>query len=73
MKKLSDLKTGKKARIISFDKSVSRCEFERFALHEGQIIKCIAKIGPIIIKEKDQTIAVGKKLANCVLVEEVDE
>ncbi len=71
MKKLNELKTGTLAKITSFAQDISRGEFERFALWEGQIIKCIAKIGPVIIKENDQTIAVGKKLAKKVFVQEL--
>ncbi len=73
MKKLTDIKPGQRCKIIAFDKSLSRCNFARFALFEGKVIKCVAKIGPVIVKENDQTIAIGKKMSENIFVEMLDE
>lgn len=73
MKNLDEIKIGSYAKIISFDKGISKCDFERFALSEGCIIKCIAKIGPVIVRENNQTVAIGKSLAKKIFVEELEK
>ncbi len=60
MKTLYDVKIGETVKITGFDPDTPKAVFIRFALFEGQTIRCIAKPGPIVIKEKFQTIAVGK-------------
>ncbi len=68
MRTLYDVQTGETVKIIGFDPNAHRAAFARFALFEGQIIKCLAKPGPIVIKEKFQTIAVGKEFSKKIYV-----
>jgi len=63
MKTLFDVKIGETVKITGFDPDTPKAVFIRFALFEGQTIKCIAKPGPVVIKEKFQTIAVGKEFS----------
>lgn len=68
MRTLFDVKTGETVKITGFDPDTPKAAFARFALFEGQVIKCIAKPGPIVIKEKFQTIAIGKEFSKKIQV-----
>lgn len=69
MTTLNEIKKGQKAKIISFGKNICASNFARFALFEGQTIECIAKNGPVIIKENRQTIAISKSLSKKIFIE----
>lgn len=68
MRTLFEVKTGETVKITGLDPDVPKAVFARFALFEGQIIKCLAKPGPLVIKEKFQTIAVGKEFSKKIYV-----
>jgi len=68
MRTLFDVQIGETVKITGFDPETSKAVFTRFALFEGQFIKCIAKPGPVVIKEKFQTIAIGKEFSKKIYV-----
>ena len=70
-KTLYDLKKGQEAEIIEFKNSEIRLNSSRFGIEVGQIIKCIAKLGTVVIQKNQQQIAIGKKLAKEILIKEV--
>lgn len=71
MKKLNEIAKGKTVEIIDFADIVSKCSMARFGLAVGQVVYCKAKIGPIIISNNQQTIAIGEKLSRKIFVKEV--
>jgi len=48
---LCELKIGQKAKILEFIDSAMKCYSVRFGLEEGQVVTCIAKPGPVVIKK----------------------
>lgn len=68
MRTLYDVKTGETVKITGFCPDTPKAVFARFALFEGQVIKCLAKPGPVVIKEKFQTIAIGKEFSKQIYV-----
>jgi len=68
MRNLSDIKIGETVTITSFDNPVTRADFARFALFEGQKVKCIAKPGPLVIRENHQTIAIEKEFSQKIYI-----
>lgn len=71
LKTLNDLKKGQKAEIIEFTNSEIRLNSARIGMEVGQIIKCIANIGPVVIRKNQQQIAIGESLSRKILVKEV--
>ncbi len=71
MKKLHELGKGKSAQIVGFADNPTKCHSTRFGLCEGQIIKCLANIGPVIVGKNQQTIAVGKNLSKNIEIKQV--
>jgi Fe2+ transport system protein FeoA len=71
MKKLNEIEKGKTVEIINFADINSKFSSARFGLTEGQVIRCKAKIGSIIIQKDQQTIAIGKDLSKKIMVKEV--
>ena len=70
-KTLSELKKGKSAIIIEFKNPEIKLQSARFGIEAGQIIKCIANPGAIVIQRNSQQIAIGKYLSKEILVKEV--
>lgn len=68
MRTLLEVQTGETVKIAGFDPETPKAVFARFALFEGQVIKCVAKPGPVVIKEKFQTIAIGKEFSKKIYV-----
>ena len=71
IKTLFELEKGREAEIIEFTNSEIRLNSARIGIEVGQIIKCIAKLGPVIIKKNRQHIAIGEVLSREILVKEV--
>lgn len=71
MKKLSEIAKGKTVEILDFADNVTKCTSARFGLASGQIVCCKSKIGPVIIRKNQQTIAIGEKLSRKIFVKEV--
>ncbi|EKE04178.1 MAG: hypothetical protein ACD_20C00098G0006 [uncultured bacterium] len=68
MIRLGEIRVGQKVEILEFiDSTVSRF-FSCFGIEKGQQITCIAKPGPVIIKRKQQEIAVGRDLSEQIYV-----
>jgi len=65
---LCELKIGQKAKILEFIDSAMKCYSVRFGLEEGQVVTCIAKPGPVVIKKNHQEIAVGRNLSKNIYV-----
>ena len=68
MRTLFEVQTGETVKITGFDPEIPKATFTRFALFEGQVVKCLAKPGPVVIKEKFQTIAIGKDFSKKIYV-----
>ena len=69
MVSLSDIEIGQKAEVKDFEDLVAKCHFAKFGIGEGQVIKCIAKAGAIVIRKNHQEIAVGKNLSSQIYIE----
>jgi len=69
--KLSDVSKGKMVEIVDFDDNLSKCYSARFGLAAGQIVRCKAKIGPVIVSKNQQTIAIGRDLSRKITVKEI--
>jgi ferrous iron transport protein A len=65
---LCELKIGQQAKILEFIDSAMKCYSVRFGLEEGQVVTCIAKPGPVVIKKNHQEIAVGRNLSKNIYV-----
>lgn len=70
-KTLRDLKKGQKAEIIEFTDNEIRLNSARIGIEVGNIIKCVANIGPVVIRKNQQQIAIGEVLSQAILVREV--
>ena len=68
MRKLNDIKIGETVTIAAFEDSSLRSDLARLALFEGQKIKCIAKLGPLVIKENCQTIAIEQEFSQKIYI-----
>ncbi len=68
MKTLAELKKGDTCKIADFADNYTRCQTMRFGLFTGEEVKCIEKVGPIIIGKKQQRMAVGNSLAKKIYV-----
>ena len=68
---LNELKKGRSAKIIEFINPETRLQSARFGIEVGQVIKCIAKFGTVVIQKNQQQIAIGKGLSKEILVKEV--
>ena len=68
MVKLSELKAGQTAQIYNFIDPMAKCYSQRFGIEEGQIIKCIAKPGAVVIQRNNQVIAIGKNLSKQIYI-----
>ncbi len=71
IKTLEDIQKGETCRIAKFQDRATQMHLMRFGLTSGQLIKCLAKTGPIIIGKNKQCLAIGKKLARKIIVKPV--
>lgn len=66
------LAEAKKGDILKITGCIDLCtssQIMRFGLAEGEIIKCIAKVGPVIVGKNRQRIAIGRKLADKIFIQ----
>lgn len=70
---LADVKRGSRFNITYIPDEVIKAQALRFGISEGENLKCYEKVpgGPIIIKRKLQEIAIGRKLAKKIKIEEI--
>ena len=68
MVSLDKIKVGQKVKIFEFIDPEVKCYSSRFGIEEGQLVTCIAKPGPIVIRKKQQEIAIAKKLSKQIYV-----
>lgn len=67
---LAQVRKGLKVKIERIPDELIRAQAIRFGIAEGAEIECIEKIpaGPVIIKKRFQEIAIGRRLAENILV-----
>lgn len=70
---LTQAMPGEIFEIIDFADISTKCQATRFGLSLGEIVKCLANIGPVIVGRNKQEVAIGKKLADKIFVKEVQE
>lgn len=70
-KTLYDIKKGANAKILEFKNNEIKMNSSRFGIEVGQVIKCVAKFGNVVIQKNQQQIAIGKYLSKRILVEEL--
>lgn len=70
---LDGLKRGQCCRIISIPSEIIRAQALRFGIAEGEIVTCREKIpsGPVVIAKNRQEIAVGRRLAQQIQVQQI--
>ena len=68
---LADIKKGERFNITQINDEKIRAQALRFGISEGANLSCEEKIpgGPVIIKRRLQEIAIGRNLANNILIE----
>ncbi|WXR61828.1 ferrous iron transport protein A [Peptostreptococcaceae bacterium AGR-M142] len=71
--KLSSIKKGESVKIMSIPDENIRVQAIRIGLYEGAKLVCFEKIpsGPVILKNRFQEIAIGRNLANSIVIEAV--
>ncbi|MGM0501709.1 MAG: FeoA family protein [Bacillota bacterium] len=69
---LADVKRGEKFQISNIKDKKIRAQALRFGISEGANVSCAEKIpgGPVIVKRNLQEIAVGRRLAKNIKVEQ---
>lgn len=68
-KTLSEAKNGETIEITGCTDMPTSCLIMRFGLAVGEVIKCLTKVGPIIVGKNNQTIAIGRNLADKIFVQ----
>lgn len=70
---LAEVNRGDKFKIVNIPDTMVRAKTLRFGISEGSTVECAEKIpgGPIILKKNLQEIAVGRKLAKKITVDEL--
>lgn len=68
-KTLTQAKKGEACKIIDFADSATKCQTMRFGLCSGEVVRCIAKAGPVIIGKNQQTLAIGNNLARKIYIQ----
>jgi len=70
---LNNCRRGQTVKILSIADSMVRAQAIRFGIAEGEIVRCeeVVPAGPVILKKNNQEIAVGRGLANAIIVEQV--
>lgn len=71
--KMAEAKRGDKFKIMNIPDDMVRAKTMRFGISEGSVVYCVEKIpgGPIILKKNLQEIAIGRKLAKKITIDEV--
>ena len=71
---LTEIKKGQVFKILNIPDKDVRAQAIRFGLTEGESLDCeeIIPLGPVIIKNKKQDIAIGRGLAETILIELVN-
>lgn len=67
-KSLTEIKKGEKCEIVKFNDEYTKFQLMRLGLAVGQIIQCLAKIGPVIISKNQQRLAIGHNLAEKIII-----
>ena len=69
---LADVKRGDKFQISNIADEKIRAQALRFGISEGANVSCAEKVpgGPVIVKRNLQEIAVGRRLAKNIIVEQ---
>ena len=69
---LADVKRGDKFQISNIEDKKIRAQALRFGISEGANVSCAEKVpgGPVIVKRNLQEIAVGRRLAKNIIVEQ---
>jgi len=72
---MADIKRGNKFKIVDIPDEVVRVQALRFGISEGAEVECSEKIpgGPVILKRNFQEIAIGRKLAEKIIIETENE
>jgi len=73
MSNLNEIKKGQKVKIEGFSGDSVMCNMARLGILKGDVITCIAKVGPIIIGKEQLKLAVGKHLAKHIFVNRITE
>lgn len=70
---LDRVKKGSRCRIVSIPSESVRAQALRFGIAEGEVVTCAEVIpaGPVVISKNRQEIAIGRRLARQIEVEEV--
>lgn len=71
---LTQARIGEKVKIINIPSEKIRSQAIRLGIGEGSIVMCheIIPRGPVIIKKNRQEIAIGRRLADTITIEEID-
>lgn len=69
---LDQAKRGSEIRIVSICDPSSRSQLIRMGIGEGTLVTCHERLpmGPVIVKCKRQEVAIGRKLAQGISVEQ---
>ncbi|MGM0370476.1 MAG: FeoA family protein [Bacillota bacterium] len=69
---LADVKLGDQFQISNIDDEQIRAQALRFGISEGANVSCAGKVpgGPVVVKRNLQEIAVGRRLAKNIRVEQ---
>ncbi len=70
-KKLTEAGKGEEYEIVDFGDDTTKLLMMRWGLAVGQVIKCLARLGPVIIAKNRQKLAIGRNLANKIIVRAV--
>jgi hypothetical protein len=66
---LSKINKGQKAQITGFANDVTMCDMSRLGIFKGDVVTCIAKLGPIIIGKEHLKFAIGRNLSRKIYIE----
>ncbi|TZE83485.1 FeoA family protein [Calorimonas adulescens] len=71
---LANAKVGQTVEIVDIMDSDAKIKTLRLGIGEGSKIKCVEKIsnGPVVIRSRMQELAVGKKLAEKIVIKPVE-
>lgn len=71
---LDNAKRGEKIAIVGIEDKNVRVQAIRLGISEGSSLYCVEKLpaGPIILKSRMQEVAVGRKLAQQIIIEKVE-
>lgn len=72
---MAEIKKGNKFKIIDIPDETVRAQALRFGISEGAEVKCAEKIpgGPVILKKNLQEIAIGRRLAEKIIIDFEDK